>query len=97
MSHHTANQPQSQRQWIDKHSAANLLGISTHTLKPYRKKHWIEGIHYQHLNSRTIRYHRELLIDWMANQSCSQAHQNAIEVYLSSLLSNQPKKRSRKS
>lgn len=79
--------------WLNKHDAAKLLGISTHTLKIYRKRYWTLGIHFQYLNSRTIRYHRDLLIDWLANRFCPTAHQRAIEVYLASLLSNQTKKR----
>jgi hypothetical protein len=83
--------------WINKRAAAKLLGISTHTLKLYRQRHWTLGIHFQYLNSRTIRYHEGLLRDWFANISQPLVHQRAIEVYLGSLLSNQPKKRSRKS
>ena len=85
------------RNWLNKDAAAKLLGISTHTLKIYRQRHWIVGIHFQYLNSRTIRYHEGLLRDWLANISSPQAHQKAIEAYLASLLSNQPKKRGRKS
>ena len=82
--------------WVDKNAAAKLLGISIHTLKTYRKQHWILGIHFQYLNSRTIRYHEGLLRDWLANISEPLVHQNAIEVYQASLLSNQTKKRGRK-
>ena len=78
--------------WVNKNVAARILGISTHTLKLYRKRHWTLGIHFQYLNSRTIRYHEGLLRDWFANISEPQVHQRAIEVYLASLLSNQPKK-----
>ena len=83
--------------WIDKRAAAKLLGLSVYTLKIYRQKHWQCGIHFQYLNSRAIRYHKELLIDWQANRFCPAAHQRAIEFYLASLLSNQKKKRNRKS
>ena len=79
--------------WINKHAAAKLLGISVHTLKTYRKQHWQCGIHFQFLNSRAIRYHQPLLIDWLANRFYPEAHQRAIEFYLASLLSNQTKKR----
>jgi hypothetical protein len=82
--------------WIDKHDAAELLGISTHTLKTYRKKHWTAQIHFQYLNSRAIRYHEGLIRDWIANRFYPAAHQKAIEFYLASLLSNQKKKRGRK-
>ena len=83
--------------WLNKHDAADLLGISTHTLKTYRKKHWTVQIHFQYLNSRTIRYHESLLRDWIANRFYPAAHQRAIEFYLASLPSNQKKKRGRKS
>ncbi|MGL6341908.1 MAG: excisionase family protein [Waterburya sp.] len=83
--------------WINKRTAAEILGISTHTLKFYRQRHWTLGIHYQYLNCRTIRYHEGLLRDWFANISQPLVHQRAIEVYLASLLSNQHQKRRRKS
>ena len=82
--------------WLNKHSAAKMLGISIHTLKAYRKKYWHVGIHFQYLSSRAIRYHKGLLLDWYANRSYPQAHQRAIETYLASLLSNQIRKRDRK-
>lgn len=79
--------------WVNKYVASQILGISTHTLKIYRKRHWTLGIHFQYLSSRTIRYHEGLLRDWFANISDPTAHQRAIEIYLASLLSNQTKKR----
>jgi hypothetical protein len=79
--------------WVTKKTAATMLGISTHTLKVYRQRHWTLGIHFQYLNSRTIRYHEGLLRDWFANIAEPHIHQRAIEIYLGSLLSNQPKKR----
>ena len=83
--------------WIRKKEAAKILGISTHTLKLYRKKHWTENIHFLYLNSRTIRYNESLLRDWIANRYCPAAHLRAIEFFSASLLSNQQKKRGRKS
>ncbi|WP_019505237.1 hypothetical protein [Pleurocapsa sp. PCC 7319] len=85
------------KDWINKDAAAKIFAISTHTLKLYRKRYWTLGIHYQYLNSRTIRYHEGLLRDWFANICDPTAHQRGIEAYLASLLSNQQKKRSRKS
>jgi hypothetical protein len=79
--------------WVTKDTAATILGISTHTLKVYRKRHWTLGIHFQYLNSRTIRYHEGLIRDWFANISEPHIHLRAIEIYRGSLLSNQPKKR----
>lgn len=100
MTINTENQilmPKVSQNWVNKNVAAQILGISTHTLKLFRKRHWTLGIHFQYLNSRTIRYHEGLLRDWAANISDPQAHQRAIRVYLDSLLSNQQKKRNRKS
>lgn len=37
----------SSNDWISKRAAAKLLGISTHTLKLYSKRHWTLGIHFQ--------------------------------------------------
>ena len=91
------SEPEVSQYWVNKHIAAQILGISTHTLKLYRKRYWTVGIHFQYLNSRTIRYHEGLIRDWLANISDPPAHQRGKEVYLASLLSNQPKKRSRKS
>jgi hypothetical protein len=93
----TAHETVPNSNWLNKRTAAKLLGISPHTLKLYRQKHWTLGIHYQYLNSRTIRYHEGLLRDWLANISEPQAHQRAKEIYVASLLSNQQKKRNRKS
>ena len=91
------SEPGVSQNWVNKNIAAKILGISTHTLKLYRKKHWTLGIHFQYLNSRTIRYHEGLIRDWFANIADPQAHQWAIQVYLASLLSNQKKKRNSKS
>ncbi len=82
--------------WLNKHRAAQLLDISVHTLKSYRKLHWLEGIHFQYLNTRTIRYNSLLITDWMANISSPEAHQRAIQAYLASLPSNQNQRRDRK-
>lgn len=81
--------------WINKHSASTLLEISVHTLKTYRILHWQSGIHYQHLNSRTIRYNRELILDWVVNIPYPEVHQRAIQAYLASLPSNQNKRHGR--
>lgn len=80
---------------LNKHAAAKLLAVSTHTLKSYREKYWHVGIHFHYLSSRAIRYHKGLLLDWSANRSCPQAHQRAVQIYRASLLSNQKKRRDR--
>ncbi|WP_233219764.1 excisionase family protein [Pleurocapsa sp. CCALA 161] len=57
----TAHETLTHSNWLNKRTAAQLLGISVHTLKLYRQRHWTLGIHFQYLNSRTIRYHEGLL------------------------------------
>jgi hypothetical protein len=70
---------------LDKHAAAELLGISTATLARYRKRHWVEGVHYTRLEPQTIRYNEPLIRDWQANRSDPAAHQSAIEMWRASL------------
>ncbi|MEB3288921.1 MAG: hypothetical protein VKI82_03335 [Leptolyngbya sp.] len=82
-----------------KHQAAALTGLSSETLKKYRliDQTLLEGIHWVKLNSRTIRYNLTLLLDWMENRSDPAAHQQAIEQYLITKLSNQKKRPGRSS
>jgi hypothetical protein len=55
---------------------------------------WIEEVHWVRLNSRCIRYNLELIQDWAHNCHDPIAHQRAIQVDQTSLLSNQRLKRS---
>lgn len=72
-------------------------GFSASSLKRFRLSgSWVEGIHWVRVGTRKTLYNRELILDWIANQNNLQAHQQAIESYLASLPSNQPKKRGRK-
>ena len=71
---------------------ASRLGYSPHTLKAIRRRgDWVESIHYVRQNSRTILYNLELCLNWVANQSNPNAHQWAIECYLTSLLGEKPR------
>ena len=73
---------------IDKHKAAEILGISPSTLKKYRldkDSTLIENVHYYVLNSRTIRYNALLIADWAVNRHNPLAHQRAIESFLRDL------------
>jgi hypothetical protein len=72
-------------------------GFSASSLKRFRLSGvWIEGIHWVRVGSRKTLYNRELILDWLVNQCNPEAHQKAIEIYLSRLPSNQPMKRGRK-
>ncbi|MBD2060601.1 hypothetical protein H6F88_32165 [Oculatella sp. FACHB-28] len=79
-------------QFVDKQKASATLSLSGETLKRYRLQgEWIEGIHWVRINSRCVRYNLELIQDWFHNRHDPKAHMRAIEVYQSSLLSNQKK------
>jgi hypothetical protein len=84
---------------VNKHEAADLIGVSPETLKKYRLQEdstLIKGIHYHVWNSRTIRYNALLMADWGLHRNNPAAHQQAIDFYLASLPCNQPKRRGRK-
>lgn len=84
-------------QFCNKHRIAEVAGILTETSKKNRLSgKWIEGIHWQRVNSRSVLYNLPLILDWIANRSDPQAHQRAIEAYLSELASNQQKARGRR-
>jgi hypothetical protein len=77
--------------WCNKHEAAKITGLSTSTLKNLRLNNDLtEGIHWVRLSSRSIRYNRDLLQDWMATRLDTQSHDQAITNYLNSLPSRQP-------
>ncbi len=85
--------------FVNKHKAAEILGVSPETLKKYRLQPdstLIEGVHYHAWNQRVIRYNPTLLADWARNRNNPKAHQKTIEAYLASLPANQPKKRGRR-
>ena len=82
--------------FADKQEASKVLKLSGTTLKLYRLQGLlIEGIHWVRLNSRCIRYNLDLIQDWLHNRHDPVAHQRAIEVYLSNLMSNQKKSRNK--
>lgn len=67
----------------DKHKVKAYLNCSSSTLRRYREKHWIEGVHWFKINPRTIRYNLELIKDWLENLHDPAAHQRAIAKYKS--------------
>ncbi len=66
----------------DKHEVKAFLGVEDSTLRRYREKHWIEGVHWFRINSRTVRYNLDLIKNWVENRHDSAAHQRAIAQYL---------------
>jgi len=79
-------------QFGSKQEAIQALKLSGTTLRRYRVQGvLIEGIHWVRVNSRCIRYNLELIQDWLHNRHDPIAHQRAIHIYQSSLLSKQKK------
>jgi hypothetical protein len=80
-------------QFVNKQTAAQLTGLSSETLKRYRRQGKLQkDIHWIAVNSKVIRYNISLVLDWLQNhQSNPQAHLSAIANYLSSLPSSQKK------
>lgn len=88
--------------WVDKHMAAIISGLSVHMLKKLRTERareadrLVEGVHFVRHGGYCVRYNVELLKDYVATRSDPDAHKRAIELYLASLPSNQPKQVGRK-
>ncbi|MGA7934970.1 MAG: hypothetical protein WCA35_15595 [Kovacikia sp.] len=64
-----------------------------------RKKRYqgilLEGVHYIRIGEhKGILYNRPLIIDWMINRRFPNVHQRAIDNFLASLPSNQPRRKS---
>ena len=75
--------------WFGVLGMAAAIGLSPHTLKSYRLKGILtEGIHWTRINTRCVRYNRELIQDWVCNRHAPSSHQKAIEQYLNSLSCN---------
>ncbi|MGF1482584.1 MAG: helix-turn-helix transcriptional regulator [Cyanophyceae cyanobacterium] len=52
--------------FIDKHQAAEITGLSPHTLKKYRQQGILkEGEDWVRFNSRTVRYNQASLLRWL--------------------------------
>lgn len=77
---------------ISKQEACNLLKVSERTLARYRALYWYVGIHFFQPVQHTT-YNKELIEDWLVNRHDQPAHQRAIDAYLATLPSNQPKRK----
>jgi hypothetical protein len=82
------------KQFCTRRVLSQVTGLSNSTFKQYQLSGiWIEGIHWQRLNSRCVLYNLPLILDWVAHRYCPEVHQIAIENYLYSLPSNQRKQK----
>jgi Putative excisionase (DUF1233) len=76
--------------FVNKQALSQAIGLSPHTFKKYRLSNkWVEGIHWQRINSKCVLYNLTLIQDWLANRSQPEAHNRAIEAYIRSLPSNE--------
>jgi hypothetical protein len=78
---------------VNKHEAADLIGVSPETLKKYRLQEdstLIEGIHYHVWNSRTIRYNALLMADWglHRNNPAPPINRRLMPIWLACLVTN---------
>lgn len=77
---------------------AEILGVSPSTLKAWRlgtrkqPPRLVEGAHWVSLGERKVLYHRELMLDFLANQHRPKVHQKAVTAYLASLPSSKAAK-----
>jgi hypothetical protein len=71
--------------------ATAVTGLSRGELKDLRLSGELQkGAHWVAINSRSIKYNVQLLIDWMANRHAPELHEIAIQNFLASLPSSQP-------
>ncbi|MBW4466281.1 MAG: hypothetical protein KME07_12720 [Pegethrix bostrychoides GSE-TBD4-15B] len=80
--------------FVKKREISKLTGLSGDTLKKYRLSGILcEDIHWIRVNTKLVLYNVPLIMDWLQNINDPAAHQRAVESYLSTLLSNQKKRR----
>ncbi len=81
----------------DKRRLKEETGIGESTAKRRRLSgEWVEGVHWTRMGERKVLFNLPLIKDWLINRNHPDMHQRAIELYLTSLPSNQPQKRGRK-
>jgi predicted DNA-binding transcriptional regulator AlpA len=65
---------------IKKQEAAQLTGLSEHTLKSLRlKEELIEGMHWIRVNAKSIRYRRSALQHWIEHRHDPTTHLRFLE------------------
>jgi hypothetical protein len=88
---------QDQFQFVGKRELSKLTGLSGDTLKKYRLQGMLsENIHWIRINPKVVRYNVPLIKDWLQNINNPQAHQQAIEAYLATLLSSSKRSKRRR-
>ncbi len=78
--------------FISTKEAATLLGVSKTKLKVWRlgkkgeaEPRLIENVHWIPMGERKVLFHRELMIDFVANLNRPKVHERAVMAYLASL------------
>jgi predicted component of viral defense system (DUF524 family) len=80
-----SKQPSEQYYLIDKDEAAKRTGLSASTLKEYRlmqNSPLIEGIHYERINSRSLKYRSPLIEHWAASRNAPDSCLTEIEKFI---------------
>jgi hypothetical protein len=78
--------------------ACELLRCEKDKLRAYRDD-WIEGVHFVRCGqgkTAPVLYNRELILDWLFNQTAIDAHRRAIEHFRRELPSGRMRGRARK-
>ena len=76
-------QQQQSSVYLKGRDAAHLLGIKPRTLKEWRSKGLLQrNVHYYKPSTKSVLYHRALLLDFIANIERPEEHERAIEQFL---------------
>lgn len=68
---------------INKHQASELTNLSANTLAKFRRTgELIKGVHWEVINSRVVRYRKDLLLHWSEHRHEPQVHLAKIESFL---------------
>jgi hypothetical protein len=78
--------------YVKAKTLAEKTQLCTRTFSRLRaSKTWEEGIHFFKISKCLIRYNLPLIEDWIANRQHPEHHEKAIENFLASLPSSQPR------
>jgi hypothetical protein len=82
-------------QLLTEEQASVLLSVGERTLQRYRQQGILQqGIHWQKMPGGDVRYIQPMLEDWAVNLHDPEAHQRAIEMWRSQMLSNRKRRKS---
>lgn len=71
--------------WITPKETMQLVGLKSRAIVCLRSEQWIEGIHFQRINARAIRYNRQALSHWLTTRHAPHLHSHWCREYLQAL------------